>query len=89
MYPTLYHAFLDLFGFDWSWAKMLNSFGFFVAIAFITASYTLSSELKRKQSLGHFKSTIKKVTVGGPPDWMEIATNAVIGFVNGKYFSFS
>ena len=48
MYPTLYHVFYDWFGVEWSWAKMLNSFGFFVALAFIAASYTLTLELKRK-----------------------------------------
>jgi prolipoprotein diacylglyceryltransferase len=83
MYPTLYHAFLDLFGVNWSWAKMLNSFGFFVAIAFITASYTLSRELKRKQGLGQFQTSVKKMTIGGAPDWMEVFTNALIGFIVG------
>ena len=39
MYPTIYHALLDLFGIDWGWTRMLNSFGFFVAIAFAVGSY--------------------------------------------------
>jgi len=59
MYPTLYHAFYDWFGVEWSWAKMLNSFGFFVALAFIAASYTLTSELNRKESLGLIKGGVR------------------------------
>ena len=35
MYPTLYHAFLDLFGVELPFLKFLNSFGFFVALAFV------------------------------------------------------
>ncbi len=55
MYPTLYHAFLDLFGIDLPGLKFLNSFGFFVAIAFVAAHYTLASELRRKTSQGLLK----------------------------------
>ena len=43
MYPTLYHAFLDLFGVDIPALKFLNSFGFFVAVAFVFAHWTLAS----------------------------------------------
>ena len=55
MYPTIYHALLDLFGLDWSWTKLLNSFGFFVALAFVAANYTLTLELKRKEREGLLK----------------------------------
>ena len=41
MYPTLYHALLDLTGLDLPGLKFLNSFGFFVALAFMAASWTL------------------------------------------------
>ena len=48
MYPTLYHALLDLTGIEWCFLRFLNSFGFFVALAFIAAHWTLSLELRRK-----------------------------------------
>ena len=83
MYPTLYHAFLDLFGVEWSWAKMLNSFGFFVALAFIAASYTLTLELKRKESLGLIKGGVRKVVVGGAPNMMDIFFSGLMGFILG------
>jgi phosphatidylglycerol:prolipoprotein diacylglycerol transferase len=83
MYPTLYHAFYDWFGVEWSWAKMLNSFGFFVALAFIAASYTLTLELNRKESLGLIKGGTRKVVVGGAPNMMDIFFSGLMGFVLG------
>ena len=52
MYPTIYHALLDLTGLDLPFLKFLNSFGFFVALAFVFASWTLGLELRRKEGLG-------------------------------------
>lgn len=83
MYPTLYHVFYDWFGVEWSWAKMLNSFGFFVALAFIAASYTLTLELKRKESLGLIKGGTRKVVVGGPPNLLDIFFSGLMGFILG------
>jgi prolipoprotein diacylglyceryltransferase len=83
MYPTLYHFFNDAFGVEWHWAKLLNSFGFFVALAFITASYTLSLELKRREGLGQFKSEKRKLIIGKSPDWSDIAINGFMGFIFG------
>jgi prolipoprotein diacylglyceryltransferase len=83
MYPTLYHVFYDWFGVEWSWAKMLNSFGFFVALAFIAASYTLTLELKRKESLGLIKGGVRKVIVGGAPNMMDIFFSGLMGFILG------
>lgn len=86
MYPTIYHALLDLFGIDWGWTRLLNSFGFFVAVAFALASYTLGLELKRKAKQGFFKPTKKTIIKGGKPDWMEVATSALMGFIIGWKF---
>jgi len=86
MYPTIYHALLDLFGIDWPWTKLLNSFGFFVALAFVAASYTLSRELRRKESQGLVKGEKRKFITGKGPDWMDIITNAFLGFILGWKF---
>lgn len=83
MYPTIYHALLDLFGLDWPWARLLNSFGFFVAIAFISGSYLLALELKRKAENGTFSPRKKQVVAGGPPDWWDIISSGLMGFVVG------
>jgi hypothetical protein len=86
MYPTIYHALLDLFGFDWPWAKLLNSFGFFVAIAFVVASYAMSRELKRKEAEGLIKGEKRKHITGKAPVWSDIITNGLIGFIVGWKF---
>jgi phosphatidylglycerol---prolipoprotein diacylglyceryl transferase len=83
MYPTLYHFFLDVFGVEWPWAKLLNSFGFCVAIAFIIGSYVLSLELKRRESIGQFHPEKRRHIIGRGPDWTDIAINALIGFFLG------
>ena len=83
MYPTIYHAVLDLFGLDWPWLKMLNSFGFFVALAFVTASYLLTAELKRKAAQGLFKPQLLKVLTGQPPQITDIAVHGALGFLVG------
>jgi phosphatidylglycerol:prolipoprotein diacylglycerol transferase len=86
MYPTIYHALLDLFGIEWGWTRLLNSFGFFVALAFLAASYTLGLELKRKARQGFFIPTKRVVIKGGKPDWTEVFTSAFMGFLIGWKF---
>ena len=70
MYPTLYHAFLDLFGWELAPLKLVNSFGFFVALAFVAASAVLKREMQRLTALGHFQSRSETVVVGEGPHWM-------------------
>ncbi len=83
MYPTLYHALLDLTGLDLPFLRFLNSFGFFVAIAFIFASWTLGLELKRKGSEGIIKSTKRSQIIGLPATPMELITSGLLGFILG------
>lgn len=83
MYPTLYHALLDLTGLDLPFLKFLNSFGFFVAVAFLLASWTLSMELRRKQALGLLKPSTRKVTVGAPASLMDLVSTGALGFLLG------
>ena len=64
MYPNLYFAFLDLLGWNLPALKLINSFGFFVALAFLVAHALLKGELKRLASLGHFESQTISLTVG-------------------------
>ena len=83
MYPTLYHAFKDLFGVEWHWAMFLNSFGFFVAVAFGVSSGLLNSELRRMQAAGFFKPQRVDVWIGKPTPWSEIVINGLYGFLIG------
>lgn len=83
MYPTLYHALLDLTGLDLPFLKFLNSFGFFVALAFILASWTLGLELKRKAGQGSLAPSKRTVVIGLPATPLELITSALIGFLLG------
>ena len=83
MYPNLYYAFKDLFGVNLTGLRFFNSFGFFVAISFIAAAATLSSELKRKSRLGLLQYEEEKITVGKPASLGELLTNFLLGFLLG------
>ncbi len=83
MYPNLYYAFKDLFGLELSPLRFVNSFGFFVAIAFIVGAAILGNELKRKSKAGLLHPTEDKITVGKKASLSEILLNFLLGFVLG------
>lgn len=83
MYPNLYYAFKDLFGVEWTFLRFVNSFGFFVAIAFIVAAVILANELRRKSKQGLLQPTEMQVMVGEPASVMELALNFLLGFLLG------
>ncbi|HIN42003.1 MAG TPA: diacylglyceryl transferase, partial [Flavobacteriales bacterium] len=86
MYPNLYYAFLDLFGIDLPFLKLVNSFGFFVAMAFLVGGYIISLEFTRLTSLGVFKPNHTEVITGKPATLLDIAAQAFIGFLFGWKF---
>ena len=49
MYPNLYYMIKDLSGLDLPFLGVVQSFGLFVALAFLSASYFFTLELKRKE----------------------------------------
>ena len=83
MYPNLYYAFKDLFGVDWKFLRFVNSFGFFVAIAFILAAIVLAAELRRKSKKGLLQPTEMQVMVGQPATVNELLLNFLLGFILG------
>ena len=83
MYPNLYYAFKDLFGIEWPFLRYVNSFGFFVALAFIAAAVVLTRELKRKSGQGLLQYTEMEITVGRPATFIELALNFLLGFLLG------
>lgn len=83
MYPNLYYAFKDLFGVEWTFLRFVNSFGFFVAIAFIISAIVLAKELQRKSKEGLFQPTEMQVMVGQPATAAELLLNFLLGFLLG------
>lgn len=86
MYPTIYHALLDLLGWDVPGLKLVNSFGFFVALAFVAAAALLRREMNRLQAQGVFQPLQLEVVVGKMPNPAELASQALVGFLFGWKF---
>ena len=84
MYPTISHLISDLFGINIP--LPIQTFGFWVAIAFLAASYIITKELKRKEEEGHLSSTTIKEIIGKPLSFTEIASSIITGFFIGFKF---
>ena len=83
MYPNLYYAFKDLFGVELPALRFVNSFGFFVAMAFLVAAYLITKELRRKERAAELFYQEEKVEVGKPASIGELLLNFVLGFILG------
>ncbi|HAI83536.1 MAG TPA: diacylglyceryl transferase [Chitinophagaceae bacterium] len=83
MYPNLYYLFQSLFGVSIAPLKVVNSFGFFVALSFLAAAWIFTKELKRKQAAGLLSYAEQKMTVGSPATMSELVTHFLLGFLFG------
>ena len=83
MYPTIYHAVKDLLGIDLPFLRMVQSFGFFVALAFLVSAYFWTQELKRIENNGLLSTTTVKILKGQKATVSELITAAIIGFFIG------
>lgn len=57
----------------------INTYGFFVAMAFLSASFFVVKELKRKENLGLFKGIESEEIIGAKPSIMDILIPLLIG----------
>ena len=86
MYPNLYYAFRDIFGVELNGLRYINSFGFFVAIAFLIAAFVLAKELKRKERIGLLHGKDVKIVIGKPASMADLLMNFALGFLLGFKF---
>ena len=81
MYPTISHLIEDLFGIYIP--LPIQTFGFWVAIAFISAAYVIRLELERKEKKGLISSVKIKQIIGKKLSNWEITISALTGFILG------
>ncbi|MEQ1553850.1 MAG: prolipoprotein diacylglyceryl transferase family protein [Ferruginibacter sp.] len=84
MYPNLYYIFKDLFGVQWNFLKIFNSFGLMVAVAFFVAILILGLELKRREKLGLLHPSDEIIEIGKPASIFDFILNGLTGFIFGS-----
>ncbi len=81
MYPTISDFIKDIFGINLP--LPIQSFGFFLAIAFLFAAFFLTKEFKRKEKQGLINPIIKTKVKGKPVSFEGLGLNGLIAFILG------
>ena len=81
MYPTISHLINDLLGINIP--LPIQTFGFFVALAFVAGGYFITKEFKRKEKEGLLHTISKKVKIGEGITTYELLSAVIGGFFIG------
>jgi len=81
MYPTISDLLKDLFGFYLP--LPIQTFGFFVALAFLAGAFVLTMELKRREKAGWLSPVYETRWLGRPATVYDLVRHGLFGFIIG------
>lgn len=87
MFPNLYFIIEGIFGVKPPVGfSVVQTFGLFLALSFISGGMLLANELKRRTAAGQFSPLVTERPITGTPSVADLIVNGLIGFLLGFKF---